>query len=81
MCFVIFTSGGTSRAVTAWMGHSTIRVTFGRYVHLFPHELGDLAANLARLRADPDAFRAASLEHATVTRIERRDRAAGTGTT
>jgi integrase len=29
--------GGTARAVMAWMGHSTIKVTFDRYGHLFPH--------------------------------------------
>ena len=38
----------------AWMGHSTIKVTFDRYGHLFPHELEDLAASLSDLRRSPD---------------------------
>ncbi len=37
----------------AWMGHSTIKVTFDRYGHLFPHELEDLAASLSDLRESP----------------------------
>lgn len=48
--------GGTARAVMAWMGHSTIKVTFDRYGHLFPHELENLAASLTDLRKDPEAF-------------------------
>jgi integrase len=46
--------GGTARAVMAWMGHSTIKVTFDRYGHLFPHELEDLAASLSELRQSPE---------------------------
>ena len=48
--------GGTARAVMAWMGHSTIKVTFDRYGHLFPHELEDLAASLSALRQDPERW-------------------------
>lgn len=38
----------------AWTGHSTIKVTFDRYGHLFPHELKDLAASLSGLRLSPE---------------------------
>jgi hypothetical protein len=38
------------------MGHSTIKVTFDRYGHLFPHELEDLAASLSDLRRYPDKW-------------------------
>ena len=38
----------------AWMGHSTIKVTFDRYGHLFPHELEALAASLSDLRLSPE---------------------------
>ncbi|CAN5897408.1 site-specific integrase [soil metagenome] len=48
--------GGTARAVMAWMGHSTIKVTFDRYGHLFPHELEDLAASLSDLRQSPEQW-------------------------
>ena len=48
--------GGTAKAVMAWMGHSTIKVTFDRYGHLFPHELEDLAASLSDLRRSPDQW-------------------------
>ena len=40
----------------AWMGHSTIKVTFDRYGHLFPHELEDLATSLSDLRRDPERW-------------------------
>lgn len=53
--------GGTARAVMAWMGHSTIKVTFGRYGHLFPHELEDLAASLSDLRQSPDRWGSAAV--------------------
>lgn len=48
--------GGTAKAVMAWMGHSTIKVTFDRYGHLFPHELEDLAASLSDLRRAPEGW-------------------------
>ena len=48
--------GGTARAVMQWMGHSTVRVTFDRYGHLFPHELEGLAAKLGEMRSSPDAW-------------------------
>jgi len=48
--------GGTARAVMAWMGHSTIEVTFDRYGHLFPHELEDLASRLSDLRQSPEQW-------------------------
>jgi integrase len=47
------TSGPPPRA---WMGHSTIKVTFDRYGHLFPQELEDLAASLSDLRRAPDRW-------------------------
>jgi integrase len=64
--------GGTARAVMAWMGHSTVKVTFDRYGHLFPHELEDLAASLADLRSDPDAFGRSPATLAPVTPLEGR---------
>lgn len=48
--------GGTAKAVMAWMGHSTIKVTFDRYGHLFPHELEDLAASLSDFRRSPEQW-------------------------
>jgi integrase len=48
--------GGTARAVMAWMGHSTIKVTFDRYGHLFPHELENLASSLSGLRQAPERW-------------------------
>jgi hypothetical protein len=56
----------------AWMGHSTVKVTFDRYGHLFPHELEDLAASLADLRSDPDAFGRSPATLAPVTPLEGR---------
>ncbi len=53
--------GGTARAVMAWMGHSTIKVTFDRYGHLFPHELEDLAASLSDLRQSPERWGGATV--------------------
>ncbi|MBA2528502.1 MAG: site-specific integrase [Euzebyales bacterium] len=53
--------GGTARAVMAWMGHSTIKVTFDRYGHLFPHELENLAASLSDLRQSPDRWGGAAV--------------------
>jgi integrase len=64
--------GGTARAVMAWMGHSTVKVTFDRYGHLFPHELEDLAASLADLRSDPEAFGRSPATLAPVTPLEGR---------
>ncbi len=43
------------------MGHSTIKVTFDRYGHLFPHELKDLAASLSELRHSPDRWGGAAV--------------------